>query len=89
MRAQAHLSGARVEKACVQRLQRIDGGFAVHFDDGREPLRAGKGEAFMLPPAPLGGGAHSGRNPSQRPTRLFLIDDAPGDTPEGTTRASG
>ena len=55
----------------------------------RVPLRrrprapaAGKGEAFMLPPAPLGGGAHSGRNPSQRPTRLFLIDDAPGDTPK-------
>ncbi|WP_029000641.1 NAD(P)/FAD-dependent oxidoreductase [Azohydromonas australica] len=39
MRAQAHLYGAQVEKACVQRLQRIEGGFAVHFDDGREPLR--------------------------------------------------
>jgi len=26
--------------------------------------------------APLGGGAHRGRNPSEAPTRLFLIDDA-------------
>ena len=67
----------------------VEGEIEYRFDDGREHLRAGEGEAFLLPPAPLGGGAHSGRNPSQRPTRLFLIDDAPGDAPEGTTRASG
>jgi uncharacterized cupin superfamily protein len=67
----------------------VEGEIEYRFDDGRERLRAGEGEAFLLPPAPLGGGAHSGRNPSQRPTRLFLIDDAPGDAPEGTTRASG
>ena len=45
------------------------------FDDGRTPLRAKENEAFLLPPAPLGGGAHRGRNLAPGPTRLFLIDD--------------
>jgi len=56
----------------------ISGEIEYEFDDGSEPLRAAEGEAFFLPPGPLGGGAHRGRNPSEAPTRLFLIDDARG-----------
>ena len=44
------------------------------FDDGRAPLRASEGEAFLLPPASLGEGAHRGRNAANEPTRIFLID---------------
>lgn len=51
------------------------GEIEYEFDDGRVPLRAGKDEAFLLPAAPLGGGAHRGRNLAPGPTRLFLIDD--------------
>ena len=54
----------------------LAGEIEYRFDDGREPLRAAAGEAFFLPPAPLGGGAHQGRNPSGGLTRIFLIDDA-------------
>ena len=53
----------------------LAGEIEYEFDDGREPLRAIEGEAFLLPPAAIGGGAHRGRNPSDVPTRLFLIDD--------------
>jgi hypothetical protein len=53
----------------------ISGEIEYEFDDGREPLRASQGEAFLLPPAPLGSGAHRGRNTARKPTRLFLIDD--------------
>ena len=53
----------------------IQGEIEYEFDDGRTPLRAKEGEAFLLPPAPLGGGAHRGRNLAPGPTRLFLIDD--------------
>src|SRR5918997_4402735 len=56
----------------------LDGEIEYEFDDGREPLRASEGEAFFLPPASLGGGAHRGRNLASGPTRLFLIDDHPG-----------
>ena len=56
----------------------LTGEIEYEFDDGSEPLRAAEGEAFFLPPAPLGGGAHRGRNRSDGLTRLFLIDDAPG-----------
>jgi hypothetical protein len=56
----------------------ISGRIEYEFDDGGEPLGASGGEAFFLPPAPLGGGAHRGRNVSPGPTRLFLIDDHPG-----------
>ena len=55
----------------------LSGEIEYEFDDGRRPLRAGEGEAFFLPPAPLGGGAHRGRNLAPGPTRLFLIDDGP------------
>lgn len=53
----------------------IQGEIEYEFDDGSAPLRAKEGEAFLLPPAPLGGGAHRGRNFASGPTRLFLIDD--------------
>ena len=49
----------------------LTGEIEYEFDDGSEPLRASEGEAFFLPPAPLGGGAHRGRNPSQRLSRLL------------------
>ncbi len=55
----------------------ISGRIEYQFDDGSGPLRSSKGEAFLLPPAPLGGGAHQGRNIASEPTRLFLIDDHP------------
>ena len=55
----------------------VSGEIEYRFDDGRAPLRASEGEAFLLPPAPLGGGAHRGRNVAPGPTRLFLIDDHP------------
>ena len=53
----------------------VSGEIEYEFDDGREPLRASQGEAFLLPPAVLGSGAHRGRNTPQTSTRLFLIDD--------------
>lgn len=54
----------------------LSGEIEYQFDDGREPLRAAAGEAFLLPSAAPGAGAHRGRNPAPGPTRLFLIDDA-------------
>jgi hypothetical protein len=53
----------------------IQGEIEYEFDDGSAPLRAKEGEAFLLPRAPLGSGAHRGRNLTTGPTRLFLIDD--------------
>ena len=53
----------------------IEGEIEYQFDDESEPLRATEGEAFFLPPAAPGKGAHRGRNLSPGPTRLFLIDD--------------
>jgi hypothetical protein len=53
----------------------VSGEIEYEFDDGREPLRASQGEAFLLPPAALGSGAHRGRNTAPKPTRIFLIDD--------------
>ena len=55
----------------------LSGEIEYEFDDGREPLRASEGEAFFLPAAALGAGAHRGRNLAAGPTRLFLIDDRP------------
>jgi hypothetical protein len=52
----------------------VAGEIEYEFDDGREPLRASAGEAFLLPPASLGSGAHRGRNTARQATRLFLID---------------
>jgi hypothetical protein len=53
----------------------LKGEIEYEFDDGSAPLRAKEGEAFLLPPAPLGGGAHRGGNLAPGPTCLFLIDD--------------
>ena len=50
------------------------GAIEYEFDDGRAPLRASEGKAFLLPPASLGEGAHRGRNAANEPTRIFLID---------------
>jgi quercetin dioxygenase-like cupin family protein len=52
-------------------------GFVVHgdieyeFSDGRERVRAGTGDAFVLPT----GIAHRGRNLASGATTMFLIDD--------------
>jgi hypothetical protein len=71
-------AGAAREEWCEEghRGFVLAGEIEYEFDDGSEPLRALEGEAFFLPPATIGGGAHRGRNPSKGPTRLFLIDDA-------------
>ena len=72
--------GARREEWCEEghRGYVVEGEIEYEFDDGRESLRASEGEAFLLPPATLGDGAHRGRNLAPGPTRLFLIDDDPG-----------
>ena len=56
----------------------LKGEIEYEFDDGSAPLRAKEGEAFLLLPAPFGGGAHRGRNLAAGPTHLFLIDDRRG-----------
>ncbi|HEV2093819.1 MAG TPA: hypothetical protein VGR18_11705 [Rubrobacter sp.] len=70
-------AGAAREEWCEEghRGFVLAGEIEYEFDDGGEPLRASEGEAFFLPPAPVGGGAHRGRNRSEGATRLFLIDD--------------
>ena len=50
----------------------LDGEMEYEFSDGRDPLRARKGDAFVLP----AGVAHRGRNLAAGPTTMFLIDDA-------------
>jgi hypothetical protein len=72
-------AGAGREEWCEEghRGYVLNGEIQYEFDDGREPLRASEGDAFRLPPAELGSGAHRGRNPATGPTRLFLIDDHP------------
>jgi hypothetical protein len=74
--------GAGREEWCEEghRGYVIAGEIEYEFDDGSKPLRSSEGEAFLLPPAPRGGGAHRGHNLAHGPTRLFLIDDQP-DTP--------
>ncbi len=52
----------------------LSGGIEYEFDGRRSPLRAAEGEAFLLPPARVGNGAHRGRNLTQGATRLFLVD---------------
>jgi hypothetical protein len=71
--------GARREEWCEEghRGYVVRGEIEYEFNDGREPLRASEGEAFLLPPARSGAGAHRGRNLASGPTRLFLIDDHP------------
>jgi quercetin dioxygenase-like cupin family protein len=52
----------------------ISGRLTYDFDDGRDPMVIGSGEAFVLPPSPR----HRGRNDGDDPARLFIIDALPG-----------
>jgi hypothetical protein len=69
-------AGAKREEWCEDghRGFVIFGEIEYEFDDGSEPLRATEGEAFFLPVARRGEGAHRGRNLADKPTRLFLVD---------------
>jgi quercetin dioxygenase-like cupin family protein len=51
----------------------VSGEITYSFEDGRDPLVIGAGEAFALPPAPR----HRGRNEGDEAARLFLIDALP------------
>jgi quercetin dioxygenase-like cupin family protein len=51
----------------------VSGAITYSFEDGREPLRIGPGEAFVLPEAPR----HRGSNAGAEPVRLFIIDAVP------------
>jgi quercetin dioxygenase-like cupin family protein len=51
----------------------VSGTIAYSFEDGREPLAVGPGEAFALPASPR----HRGSNDGPEPVRLFLIDALP------------
>ena len=52
----------------------IAGRITYSFEDGRDPMEIGAGEAFVLPSAPR----HRGSNDGQGLARLFLIDALPG-----------
>jgi quercetin dioxygenase-like cupin family protein len=54
----------------------VSGTIEYSFDDGREPLVVGPGQAFVLPPAPR----HRGRNDGGEAVRLFIIDALPAGT---------
>jgi quercetin dioxygenase-like cupin family protein len=51
----------------------VSGTISYSFEDGREPLVAGPGEAFALPEAPR----HRGSNTGAEPAGLFIIDALP------------
>ncbi len=74
-----YAEGAGREQWCEEghRGYVVEGEIEYEFDDGSDPLRTSEGEAFLLPPAALGAGAHRGRNLAPVPTQLFLIDDHP------------
>lgn len=52
----------------------VSGAITYGFEDGRDPLVVGAGEAFALPAAPR----HRGTNQGDEPARLFIIDALPG-----------
>jgi quercetin dioxygenase-like cupin family protein len=52
----------------------VSGAITYRFEDGREALADGPGEAFALPASPR----HRGTNEGEAPARLFLIDALPG-----------
>jgi quercetin dioxygenase-like cupin family protein len=52
----------------------VSGAITYSFEDGRDQLVIGPGEAFALPPAPR----HRGKNEGAEPARLFIIDALPG-----------
>jgi quercetin dioxygenase-like cupin family protein len=51
----------------------VTGTLTYSFEDGREPLVLGPGDAFELPSAPR----HRGANQHDEPARLFVIDALP------------
>jgi quercetin dioxygenase-like cupin family protein len=51
----------------------VSGTIPYSFEDGRDPLVVGAGEAFALPASPR----HRGLNDGAEPARLFLIDAIP------------
>ena len=51
----------------------VSGTIAYSFEDGRDRLVVGAGEAFVLPESPR----HRGVNEGDEPVRLFLIDAIP------------
>ncbi len=52
----------------------VSGTIGYSFEDGRDPLVIGPGEAFALPASPR----HRGTNQSPELARLFIIDALPG-----------
>ena len=52
----------------------VSGSITYSFEDGRDPLVIGPGEAFALPTSPR----HRGSNDGDEPARLFIIDALPG-----------
>lgn len=48
----------------------LSGALTYAFENGREPLRLGPGDGFVLPEQPR----HRGHNDGSEPARLFLID---------------
>jgi quercetin dioxygenase-like cupin family protein len=48
----------------------LSGALTYAFEDGRDELILGAGDAFALPEAPR----HRGRNDGDEPVRLFIID---------------
>lgn len=68
-----YAEGAWREEWCTEghRGFVIEGEIEYEFDDGNEPIRVGRGEAFLLP----AGSVHRGHNRADGPTTMFLIDD--------------
>lgn len=52
----------------------ISGEIRYEFEDGRDPIEIGPGEAIVLPSTPR----HRGSNSGDQPARLFAIDAIPG-----------
>jgi quercetin dioxygenase-like cupin family protein len=68
-----YAAGASREEWCSDghRGLVLSGSIEYTFEDGRKAIAPRSGDAFSLP----GGVAHRGRNTSDGPTRMFLIDD--------------
>jgi cupin domain len=49
----------------------LEGAIEYEFEDSSPALAFGQGQGFVL----AAGTGHRGRNPTDQPTRLFLIDD--------------
>ena len=68
-------SGSRREEWCDTPHSGyvVSGAITYEFEDDRDPIVLGTGEAFVLPPEPR----HRGRNEGGEPARLFVIDALP------------